>query len=67
MSSKLTLKFFTVPEWEKEQDYLRSMHRNGTSGGNTGTPVAVLKELIRKHREPCPAEYKVVFLKGIRT
>ena len=46
---------------------LRSMHRNGTSGGNTGTPVSVLKELIRKHREPCPAEYKVVFLKGIRT
>ena len=29
MSSKLTLKFFTVPEWEKEQDYLRSMHRKG--------------------------------------
>ena len=29
MSSKLTLRFFTVPEWEKEQDYLRSMHRKG--------------------------------------
>ena len=29
MSSKLTLRFFTVPEWEKEQDYLRAMHRKG--------------------------------------
>ena len=46
---------------------LRSMHRNGTSGGNTGTPVSVLKEVIRNHREPCPAEYQVVFLKGLRT
>ena len=45
---------------------LRSMRRNGTSGGNTGTPVPVLTELIRKHRTPCSAEYAVVFLKGIR-
>ena len=29
MSSKLALRFFTVPEWEKEQDYLRAMHRKG--------------------------------------
>lgn len=29
MSSKLALKFFTVPEWEREQDYLRAMHRKG--------------------------------------
>ena len=43
------------------------MSRNGTSGGNTGTPVPVLKELIRNHRAPCSAEYEVVFLKGVRT
>lgn len=29
MSSKLALRFFTVPEWENEQDYLRSMHKKG--------------------------------------
>lgn len=45
---------------------LRSMSRNGTSGGNTGTPIPVLKELIRNHRTPCSAEYEVVFLKGVR-
>ena len=45
---------------------LRSMSRNGTSGGNTGTPLPVLKELIRNHRAPCSAEYEVMFLKGVR-
>ena len=28
-NTKTELKFFSVPEWEKEQDYLSRMHKNG--------------------------------------
>lgn len=28
-TTKKEVKFFSVPEWEKEQDYLREMHKNG--------------------------------------
>lgn len=27
--TKTRLKFFTIPEWKKEQDYLRQQHKNG--------------------------------------
>lgn len=27
--SKIRFKYFTIPEWEKEQDYLRQQHNNG--------------------------------------
>ena len=29
METKKTVKFFSVVDWEKEQDYLREMHRRG--------------------------------------
>ncbi|MDE6863176.1 MAG: DUF2812 domain-containing protein [Eubacterium sp.] len=29
ISTKTELKFFSVPEWEKEQDYLSRMHKKG--------------------------------------
>ena len=29
METKRTVKFFSVVDWEKEQDYLREMHRQG--------------------------------------
>ena len=29
METKTTVKFFSVVDWEKEQDYLRQMHRQG--------------------------------------
>lgn len=29
METKTTVKFFSVVDWEKEQDYLREMHRRG--------------------------------------
>lgn len=28
-STKTQLKFFTLPDWEKEENYLSSMHKNG--------------------------------------
>lgn len=48
------------------RSFLRSMRRNGTSGGNRETPVPVLKKMIRNHQSPCSADYEIVFLKGIR-
>ena len=29
MEIKRVLKYFTIFEWEKEQDYLRKMHQSG--------------------------------------
>ena len=29
METKTTVKFFSIMDWEKEQDYLRRMHRQG--------------------------------------
>lgn len=28
-NTKMEMKFFTVPEWKKEEDYLREQHKNG--------------------------------------
>lgn len=27
--TKIQLKFFSVPEWQKEETYLREQHKNG--------------------------------------
>lgn len=27
--TKTEIKFFSVPEWKKEEDYLREQHKNG--------------------------------------